>query len=133
MRPTLVPRWATTIIAVTLLSVFVSPCAAAKRGPRRYLDKPDGWFAADEAKRIAENILSFQADAGGWPKNIDTTAETYRGGPAHLRATFDNGVTSVTSGATAMPGWATGRKNSWNEGIRPGKRNRRNRIRAASW
>jgi PelA/Pel-15E family pectate lyase len=94
MSSTLVPRCATTITAVSLLFVFVSPCAAAKNGPGRYLDKPGAWFATKEAKRIAENILSFQADDGGWPKNLDTTAAPYRGDRAQLRPTFDNGATT---------------------------------------
>jgi PelA/Pel-15E family pectate lyase len=94
MRTTLVPSCATPFTIVALLFVFVSPCVAAKGGPRRYLDKPDAWFASDEAKRITENILSFQADAGGWPKNLDTTAEPFRGDRAQLKPTFDNGATT---------------------------------------
>src|SRR5437762_4546301 len=29
------------------------------------------WFASDTAKRIAENILSFQSTNGGWSKHVD--------------------------------------------------------------
>ena len=28
------------------------------------------WFASNEAKEIAENVLLYQRDIGGWPKNI---------------------------------------------------------------
>ena len=28
------------------------------------------WFATDEAKAIAENVLLYQRNIGGWPKNI---------------------------------------------------------------
>lgn len=40
----------------------------------------DSWFATEEAKSIAENVLLYQRDIGGWPKNIEmqsriTTAE----------------------------------------------------------
>jgi pectinesterase len=32
---------------------------------------PEGnWFATDEAKAIAENVLLYQRNIGGWPKNI---------------------------------------------------------------
>ena len=32
---------------------------------------PDGtWFGSDEAKHIAENVLLYQRNIGGWPKNI---------------------------------------------------------------
>lgn len=30
----------------------------------------DAWFATNEAKSIAENVLLYQRDIGGWPKNI---------------------------------------------------------------
>lgn len=32
--------------------------------------KPE-WYASDEAIRIAENVLLYQHDTGGWSKNID--------------------------------------------------------------
>src|SRR5918911_5173341 len=32
--------------------------------------KPE-WYASDEAARIADNVLLYQRDTGGWPKNID--------------------------------------------------------------
>lgn len=31
---------------------------------------PDAFFKTDEAKRIAENVLAYQRETGGWPKNI---------------------------------------------------------------
>lgn len=37
------------------------------------LDKPADWYKGDEAKRIADIILSFQTPAGGWSKNLDFT------------------------------------------------------------
>jgi pectate lyase len=89
-----VRRCATVLAVVALLFVLASPCIAAKGGAARYLRKPDGWFAGDEAKRIAENILSYQADEGGWPKNIDTTADPFRGERTQLKSTFDNGATT---------------------------------------
>lgn len=34
-------------------------------------EMPEGnWFASDEAKAIAENVLLYQRNIGGWPKNI---------------------------------------------------------------
>jgi PelA/Pel-15E family pectate lyase len=63
-------------------------------GPRQYLGKPEAWFAGAEAKRIAANILSYQADLGGWPKNIDTTRAPYTGDRKQLKPTFDNDATT---------------------------------------
>lgn len=33
-------------------------------------DHDDAWFATSEAKAIAENVLLYQRNIGGWPKNI---------------------------------------------------------------
>jgi len=33
--------------------------------------KPDEWFPSVEALRIADNLLLYQRNSGGWPKNID--------------------------------------------------------------
>lgn len=32
-------------------------------------DQPDEWFSSDEAGAVAENVLLYQRDIGGWPKN----------------------------------------------------------------
>jgi pectinesterase len=32
--------------------------------------KDDNWFASKEAKAVAENVLLYQRNIGGWPKNI---------------------------------------------------------------
>jgi PelA/Pel-15E family pectate lyase len=33
------------------------------------------WFASDEAVRIADNVLLYQRNTGGWPSNIDMARE----------------------------------------------------------
>lgn len=33
-------------------------------------NSPDDFFRTDEAKRIAGNVLAYQRETGGWPKNI---------------------------------------------------------------
>jgi pectinesterase len=30
---------------------------------------PDEWYGSEESVRVAENVLLYQRDAGGWPKN----------------------------------------------------------------
>ena len=37
------------------------------------LNQAEEWYAADEARRIAEIIVSYQTPAGGWSKNLDMT------------------------------------------------------------
>ena len=82
-------------IVVTLYILAAAGSGLAKGVPD-YRNKPDKWFAGDEAKSVAANILSWQSDLGGWPKNQDTTAAPYAG--AHrevdLKPTFDNGATT---------------------------------------
>ncbi|OGV58501.1 MAG: pectate lyase [Lentisphaerae bacterium GWF2_50_93] len=58
------------------------------------INRSDAWYRSPEAVRIAANILSFQADEGGWPKNIDTVSEPYAGDRASLKPTFDNRATT---------------------------------------
>jgi PelA/Pel-15E family pectate lyase len=63
-------------------------------------NKADEWYASAEALRIADNVVLYQRDSGGWPKNIDMGKpfdESER--PALLAqkketdSTIDNGAT----------------------------------------
>jgi PelA/Pel-15E family pectate lyase len=65
--------------------------------------KPD-WYAGAEALRVADSLLLYQREVGGWPKNIDMAAplsEKERAGLLKLKtetgnesaATIDNGAT----------------------------------------
>jgi PelA/Pel-15E family pectate lyase len=78
---------------------FTAPApAVAAAGTHSFLAKPAPWFATDEAKTIAANILSYQSDYGGWPKNMDLTAKPFAGQPVDLvgefKPIFDNGATT---------------------------------------
>jgi PelA/Pel-15E family pectate lyase len=83
MRPTL----------LFLACLVFGPLLTADESARRFLQKPDSWFASTEAKQVAAIILSFQCDAGGWPKNTDTISKAYSGDRAKLQPTFDNKAT----------------------------------------
>jgi PelA/Pel-15E family pectate lyase len=82
------------IVRIAFVVLALAGPALAANGPARYLGKPDDWFASAEGKRVADNVLSYQADAGGWPKNIDTTAKPYAGDRKDLKPTFDNSATA---------------------------------------
>ena len=77
-----------TLLLFALLAML--PRLAADDSARRYLGKADAWFASAEAKKVADIILSYQADAGGWPKNTDTVSQPYVGDRSKLQPTFDN-------------------------------------------
>jgi pectate lyase len=80
-----------SVLAAVVVCLTVGPAAAK---PGAYLNKPDAWFAGDEAKQVAAHILSHQSELGGWPKNVDTTAAPFKGDPKTLQPTFDNGATT---------------------------------------
>lgn len=61
------------IIVLTLCVLFSTNSNAQvhKKYWRSITEREDGvWFGAEEAKAIAENVLLYQRDIGGWPKNI---------------------------------------------------------------
>ena len=82
-------------IALGLAMSFLTLQAlAAGSGAAAYLKKPDEWFSSPEAKRVATDILSYQSDLGGWPKNTNTVDKEYAGDRDDLHPTFDNGATT---------------------------------------
>jgi PelA/Pel-15E family pectate lyase len=93
MRSANVPRISLLFGTLVVGAVSVGTGLAAS-GPAKYLRKPADWFAGAEARRIAANILSYQADLGGWPKNIDTTQAPFTGHRKDLKPTFDNDATT---------------------------------------
>lgn len=62
--------------------------------PATLLQKSPAWYAQDDAKRIAANILTFQTDLGAWPKNTDTTKAPFTGKAKDLTPSFDNSATT---------------------------------------
>lgn len=86
------PFFRVSICWLTLLFLGLAS-AAGSEGPRSFLRQAAPWYGSDEAKRIADNVLSHQSDLGGWPKNTDTTVP-YKGRRDALKPTFDNGATT---------------------------------------
>lgn len=84
------------IVRACIFAVLVtsSQARAARTSANRYLERPMEWFRGDQARAIAENLLSYQAPLGGWPKNIDTATAPYTGNVTDLDPTFDNGATT---------------------------------------
>src|SRR5688572_25683270 len=64
------------------------------------LKQPASWYASAEAVRIADNVLLYQRDIGGWNKNIDMATALSDAEQRKLReekkkpeSTIDNGAT----------------------------------------
>ena len=71
------------------------------------LRQESNWYASEEAVRIADNLLVFQHETGGWSKNIDMARvlsknemekiklEKQKSGTELSHAIMDNGATSA--------------------------------------
>jgi len=85
--------WAPRPLCGVMAWLLVASCTLAA-GPDRYLNRPAHWFSSDDARTIADTILTHQSDLGGWPKNRDTTAAPFTGDRGSLDPTYDNGATT---------------------------------------
>jgi PelA/Pel-15E family pectate lyase len=64
------------------------------------LDRPADWYGSEEAKRIAENVLTYQRASGGWPKNIDMAAPLTRERRKELTLDLEDFASTIDNGAT---------------------------------
>ena len=75
-------RWHARLIARspwTFVILLLATCAAAAKPPwKQYAEQDDAWYRSEAGAMVAANILSYQTAQGGWPKNVDTTAQPYR-------------------------------------------------------
>jgi PelA/Pel-15E family pectate lyase len=62
--------------------------------------KPDEWYASVEALRIADNVVLYQRDSGGWPKNIDMATPVTDREKASILRQKKNNDTTIDNGAT---------------------------------
>lgn len=92
MRPTMVP---------CVLALACAAAAAGKPVPwKSCLGQKPGWYATAEAVRIADNVLLYQRDDGGWPKNIDMASVLDEKAVAKLRSEKGRRDSTVDNGAT---------------------------------
>lgn len=97
--------------------------------PKRMLlnDDPE-FFKTDEARRIGDQVLLWQRDTGGWPKNIDMVSPMTDEQRAAVKAdkgrrddsTTDNGATNMQMAYLARLYQATGEKiysDAFNRGV----------------
>jgi PelA/Pel-15E family pectate lyase len=88
--------------------------------------KPE-WYAGEEAMRIADNVLLYQRESGGWPKNIDMAVVLSGRAKAEIAkakgaddSLIDNGATYTQMDYLARVFNATGdpiRKEGFKEGF----------------
>ncbi len=64
------------------------------------LKQPTDWYQTDEAARIADQVILFQKDNGGWEKNIDMAAMLDEAEKAALVKAKAEGETTIDNDAT---------------------------------
>jgi len=57
--------------AAAFLDYTTSSAVTAPIKWRDCLKQTSEWYESNEATRIADNVLLYQRDSGGWPKNVD--------------------------------------------------------------
>lgn len=63
----------------------------------------DAWYSSKEAKQVAENVLLYQRDIGGWPKNVPMQQPLSKAEKKELLALKSTGLEATTdNGATTQ-------------------------------
>ncbi len=92
-----------------LLCLFLATMASGEQGGRksssviswkRCLSQRSEFYASDEAIRIADNVLLYQRDTGGWPKGIDMARILSDGEKARIRSRKSRQDSILDNGAT---------------------------------
>lgn len=92
------------------IMLFLCLCSFAVNAQNTYkrwseiIRKSDAaWFSTEDAKRVAENVLLYQRDIGGWPKNIQMQDELTEKQKKDLIALKKTAVETTTdNGATCQ-------------------------------
>lgn len=106
-------------LAANNLSIALRPPSG---GDFKLKQKPgDAWFGGEDAKQLADVVISYQSPSGGWSKHLgfsrgprkpgmQWTSQSEPGKPFHYPATFDNHSTTAEMGLLAGVWQATGRE-----------------------
>ncbi|WP_239452975.1 pectate lyase [Flavobacterium tistrianum] len=91
------------ILFLCLCSFAVNAQNTYKRWPDIIRKNDAAWFATEDAKRVAENVLLYQRDIGGWPKNIQMQDELTEKKKKDLIALKKTAIETTTdNGATCQ-------------------------------
>ncbi len=67
---------------------------------RDALNQQSGWYSSVEAIRIADNLLLYQRDTGGWDKNVDMATTLTDAEVAKLKSLKKETESNIDNGAT---------------------------------
>ena len=93
-----------TFLNAALFSVLCAQGMYAQQSPtvrwQAILKQTPAWYASPEALRIADNVLLYQRNSGGWPKNIDMASTVNAEGAAGLLKKKNSNDSTIDNGAT---------------------------------
>lgn len=89
-------------LIITLCCLFNITIKADSYWKNKFaLGQTEEWYGSDEAVRVAENVLIYQRNSGGWPKNIEMHEELTSQQKEEIKnqkgelSCFDNGATTT--------------------------------------
>ncbi|HUV65348.1 MAG TPA: pectate lyase [Sedimentisphaerales bacterium] len=100
MRPQIMTFALCLFVPVTAFGARGTNSPAGPIAWRQCLSQRTEFYAGDEAVRIADNVLLYQRDAGGWPKNIDMASVLSEPDKAKLRMAKNSKDSMLDNGAT---------------------------------
>ncbi len=65
----------TTLLLLISINFCVNAQEKNKKWPDLIMKSYSAWFGSEEGRKIADNVLLYQRDIGGWPKNIPMLKE----------------------------------------------------------
>lgn len=96
-------RWVALVIPLAAIASVACAETSWGGGQSRWgsiLDYPDDFYGSDESIRVADNVLLYQNENGGWPKNIDMARRLSDEDRAKLRRDRNKSETLIDNGAT---------------------------------
>jgi PelA/Pel-15E family pectate lyase len=85
---------------VSLVAQVITDAAQKSITWKDCLDQEPRWYGSKEAIRIADNLLLFQRDSGGWPKDIEMAAVLTDDQKADLAIRKNRADSTIDNGAT---------------------------------
>lgn len=110
-----------TVLLILTLAGVETPLSAQENSGMSWRDaqrQENSWYASEEAQRIANNVLLYQNENGGWLKNIDMAENLSQAEVEKLQklksqksgTTIDNGATFTQMQYLAKVYTATGKE-----------------------
>lgn len=69
------------------------------------LERDAAWYASDEARRFADNLITYQTPAGGWGKNMDMSHEPRKMGERYAPNNVSRFLSADDYDRPAEPEW----------------------------